>query len=233
MGIKDRLKTGIQKNLNQRYIKRLLGIMSVKPVLYAYGKTFPSASDRYLNIFTIESLKKAYSGSNRPVGYGSLFVPFEMFYALGITPFLPEVMAGFTAGLGLAPPTLKEASSNWYSQDLCTFHRSASGAAELDLFPRPDYIVTSNLACDAAQKSFYIHSVKYDIEKNFYLIDVPYRYSKESIRYLTAQIKNICMDICSKNGKKFDISMFKEAIKLSNELSKLAIEVGSLRKTLV
>ncbi|HEY4662237.1 MAG TPA: 2-hydroxyacyl-CoA dehydratase family protein [Candidatus Humimicrobiaceae bacterium] len=233
MGIKDRLKTGIQKNLNQRYIKRLLGIMSVKPVLYAYGKTFPSASDRYLNIFTIESLKKAYSGSNRPVGYGSLFVPFEMFYALGITPFLPEVMAGFTAGLGLAPQTLKEASSNWYSQDLCTFHRSASGAVELDLFPRPDYIITSNLACDAAQKSFYMHSLKYDIEKNFYLIDVPYRYSEESLRYLTSQIKNICTDICSKTGKKLDISMFEEAIKLSNELRKLAIEVGSLRKTLV
>jgi benzoyl-CoA reductase/2-hydroxyglutaryl-CoA dehydratase subunit BcrC/BadD/HgdB len=233
MGIKDRLKTGIQKNLNQRYIKRLLGIIAVKPVLYAYGKTFPSASDRYLNIFTIESLKKAYSGSNHPIGYGSLFVPYEMFYALGITPFLPEVMAGFTAGLGLAPQTLKEASSNWYSQDLCTFHRSASGAAELDLFPRPDYIITSNLACDAAQKSFYIHSVKYGIEKNFYLIDVPYRYSEESLRYLTSQIKNICMDICSKTGKKLDISMFEESIKFSNELRKWAIEVGNLRKTLV
>ncbi len=232
MGIKDRLKTGIQKNLNQRYIKKLLGIIALKPILYAYGKTFPSTSDKYLNIFTIESLKKAYSDNNRPIGYGSLFLPYEMFYALGITPFLPEVMAGFTAGLGLAPQTLKEASSHWYSQDLCTFHRSASGAADLDLFPRPDYIITSNLACDAAQKSFYIHSVKHNIEKNFYLIDVPYRYSEESIRYLAAQIKNICTDICSKTGKKLDISMFEEAIKLSNELRKWAIKVGSLRKNL-
>ncbi|HEY4695504.1 MAG TPA: 2-hydroxyacyl-CoA dehydratase family protein [Candidatus Hydromicrobium sp.] len=232
MGIKNRLKTGIQKNLNQKYIKRLLGIIATKPVLYAYGSTFPTISDKYLNIFTIESLKKAYSDNSHPVGYGSLFLPYEMFHALGITPFLPEVMAGFTAGLGLAPQTLKEASSNWYSQDLCTFHRSASGASELDVFPRPDFIITTNLACDAAQKSFYIHSVKYDIEKNFYLIDVPYRYSKESIRYLTAQIKNICMDICSKTGKKFDISMFKEVIDLSNEFRKWAIEVSILRKTL-
>jgi benzoyl-CoA reductase/2-hydroxyglutaryl-CoA dehydratase subunit BcrC/BadD/HgdB len=233
MGIKDRLKTGIQKNLNQKYIRRLLGIIATKPALYAYGSTFSSVSDKYLNIFTIESLKKAYSNSSRPIGYGSLFLPYEMFHALGIMPFLPEVMAGFTAGLGLTPQTLKEASSNWYSQDLCTFHRSASGAVELDVFPRPDFILTTNLACDAAQKSFYIHSVKYDIEKNFYLIDVPYHYSKESISYLTGQIKNICMDICSKIGERLDTSRFKEVIGLSNEFRKWAIEVNNLRKTLI
>jgi len=232
MGIKDRLKTGIQKNLNQKYIRRLLGIIATKPVLYAYGSTFPSIADKYLNVFTIESLKNAYSESHRPVGYGSLFLPYEMFHALGITPFLPEVMAGFTAGLGLAPQTLKEASSNWYSQDLCTFHRSASGAVELDAFPRPDFILTTNLACDAAQKSFYIYSVKYNIENNFYLIDVPYYYSNKSILYLTGQIKNICMDLCSKTGVKFDISRFKEVINLSNEFRKWAIKVNNLRKTL-
>ena len=169
MGVKDRLKNDIQRNLNRRYIKRLLGIISVKPLLYAYGNTFPSAADKYLNIFTIGGLKKAYSDNSGPVGYGSLLLPYEMFHAMGITPFLPEVMAGFTAGLGLAPQTLKKASSGWYSQDLCTFHRSASGAVEMDLFPEPDFIVTTNLACDAAQKSFYIDSIKYNIEKNFYM----------------------------------------------------------------
>jgi len=212
MGIKDRLKTGIQKNLNQKYIKRLLGIIAKKPILYTYGSTFSSVSDKYLNIFTIESLRKAYSDNYRPVGYGSLFLPYEMIHALGITPFLPEVMAGFTAGLGLAAQTIKQASLNWYSQDLCTFHRSASGAQELEVFPKPDFILTTNLACDAAQKSFYIYSKKYDIEKNFYLIDVPYRYSQESLFYLTAQIKNIYMDISSKSGRKPDISKLSEAI---------------------
>lgn len=232
MGIKDKLKTGVQRNLNQKYIRRLLDIIAKKPVLFAYGSTFSSLSDKYLNIFTIESLRNAYSDKNHPIGYGSLFLPYEMFHALGITPFLPEVMAGFTAGLGLATQTLKEASSNWYSQDLCTFHRSASGAVELDVFPKPDFVITTNLACDAAQKSFYIHSVKYNIEKNFYLIDVPYEYSKESILYLTGQIKNICMDISSKSGMKLATSKFKEVINLSNEFRKWAIKVNNLRKTL-
>lgn len=232
MGVKDRLKNDIQRNLNRRYIKRLLGIISVKPLLYAYGKTFPSAADKYLNIFTIESLKKAYSDNISPVGYGSLFLPYEMFHAMGITPFLPEVMAGFTASLGLTPQTLKKASSGWYSQDLCTFHRSASGAVEMDLFPEPDFIITTNLACDAAQKSFYIDSIKYNIENNFYMVDVPYYQSKESLLYLTRQIEKICNDICAKMGKKPDMTKFREVISLSNEFRSWAIKVNNLRKAL-
>ena len=232
MGIKNRLKAGIQKNLNQKYIKKLLGIIAKKPILYTYGSTFSSVSNKYLNIFTIESLKDAYSDNSHPVSYGSLFIPYEMLHALGITPFLPEVMAGFTAGLGTAAQTIKQSSSNWYSQDLCTFHRSASGAVELDVFPKPDFILTTNLACDAAQKSFYIYSKKYNIEKNFYLIDVPYECSKESLRYLTGQIKNICMDICLKSGRKLDLSKFAEAINFSNEFRKWAIKVNDIRKTL-
>ena len=233
MSTKDRLKTGVQRNLNQRYIRRLLGIIAKKPILYTYGSTFSSITDKYLNFFTIESLRNAYSDNKRPIGYGSLFLPYEMLHSLGITPFLPEVMAGFTAGLGLADQTLKEASSNWYSQDLCTFHRSASGAVELDLFPKPDFIITTNLACDAAQKSFYIYSKNYNTEKNFYLIDVPYKYSNESISYLASQIKNISMDISFKLDKELDTSKFKEVINLSNEFRKWAIKVNNLRKTLI
>ena len=232
MSIKDRLKTGIQKNLNQKYLRRLLSIISKKPVLYLYGSTFSSVSDKYLNIFTIESMRNAFLGKH-PIGYGSLFLPYEMFYSLGITPLLPEVMAGFTAGLGLADKTLKEASSNWYSQDLCTFHRSASGAVELNLFPKPDFILCTNLACDAAQKSFFIYSKNYNIQNNFYLIDVPYYYTPKSLLYLSKQLKNISIDISSKLGKKIDMDKFRETIKLSNEFRKWAIKVNNIRKTLM
>jgi len=232
MSIKDSVKTSIKRNLSQRYIKRLLGIISAKPLLYAYGSTFQSAADKYLNIFTIESLKKAYSDNNRPVGYGSIFLPYELFHALGITPLLPEVMAGFMAALELAPRTLEEASSNWYPRDLCTFHRSVSGAIELDLLPEPDFIITTNLACDAAQKSFYIDSIKYNIENNFYMIDVPYHFSKRSLSYLTGQIKKVYYDICSKTGAEPDPDRFKEVIKLSNEFRKWAIKVNNLRKVI-
>ena len=231
MGIKENIRTGVQRNLNQKYIKRLLGILAVKPVLYTYGSTFPTLSEKYSNIFTIKSLKNAYSNNKQPVGFGSLFIPYEMFYSLNIKPFLPEVMAGFIAGLGLADQTLKEASAHWYSQDLCTFHRSASGAVALDLFPKPDFIFASNLACDAAQKAFYIYAKNYGIEKNYYLIDVPHESSPQSVKYLAGQFEEISHDIAEKTGRKLDMDKFREVIGLSNEFRKWALKVNGLRKT--
>jgi len=232
MGVREKIKTNIQRNLDQKYIKRLLGIIARKPVLYAYGNTFSSISNKYLNIFSIKSISDTYNGG-KPVGYGSLFLPFELFHATGISPFLPEVMGGFTAGLGIADQTLKKASSNWYSQDLCTFHRSASGAVEMDLFPEPSFIICTNLACDAAQKSFYHYALTYGIEKSYFLLDVPYENSPRSLQHLAGQLKRLAESIAGAAGKKIDMESFARVIELSNEFRKWALKINNIRKKLL
>lgn len=229
--IKDDLKNKIQRNLDRTYITRVLKILGTRPILSTYGSTFASESDKILNIASIKSLKNAYSGKY-PVAYGSLFLPYEMIHALGLAPFLPEVMAGFTGGLGITDKTLKEAASKWYTPDLCTFHRSAAGAVELEIFPEPDFLVCANLACDAAQKTFYIDAVKYNIKDNYYLLEVPYDRDKAGIEYLANQIENICADIAKKTGKKLDMDKFSEAIRLSNQFRHWAIRLNSIRKRL-
>ncbi len=230
--VREKIKTNIQRNLDQKYLKRLLGIIARKPVLYAYGSTFSSISNKYLNIFSIGSIRDTYNGK-KPVGFGSLFLPYELFHATGISPFLPEIIGGFTAGLGIADQTLKKASSSWYSQDLCTFHRSASGAVEMDLFPEPSFIICTNLACDAAQKSFYHYAANYGIEKNYCLIDVPYNNNPRSIEYLAGQLKRLAENIAGAAGKKIDMDKFARTLKLSNEFRKWALKVNNIRKKLL
>lgn len=232
MGVREKIKTNIQRNLDQKYLKRLLGIITKKPVLYAYGSTFSSVSNKYLNIFSIRSIRDTYNGE-KPVGFGSLFLPFELFHATGISPFLPEVMGGFTAGLGIADQTLKKASSNWYSQDLCTFHRSASGAVEMDLFPKPSFIICTNLACDAAQKSFYHYALTYGIEKSYFLLDAPYKNDSRSLQYLAGQIKRLAESIADAAGKKIDMDSFARVIKFSNEFREWALKINNIRKKLL
>ena len=229
MGVKEKIKSNIRRNLNQDYIKRLLGIIARRPVLFAYGRTSPSISYKYLNTFSIKSTQAAYNG-RQPVGFGSLFLPYELFHGIGASPFLPEVMAGFTASLGLADQTLKKAASSWYSQDLCTFHRSASGAVEMDIFPRPSFIISSNLACDAAQKSFYHYGKVYGIEKQYYLLDVPYENNPEAVSYLSGQLREIAENIIESTDLKMDMARFSETIRLSNEFRKWALKVNALRK---
>ena len=230
--IKEEVKNGVQRNLNRKYITRVLNILGTRPILATYGSTFASESDRYLNIVSIKSLKKAYSEKS-PVAYGSLFLPYELFHSLELSPFLPEVMSGFTAGLGITERTLKKASARWYTPDLCTFHRSAAGAVEMDLFPRPDFIIAANLACDAAQKTFYIDAVNFGIRDNFYLVDIPYENSTDNIRYLSKQLKNISVDICKKLGTRPDMDRFKEVIELSNSFRYWALKVNDIRKELL
>jgi len=231
MSFKEKIKKDIKDNLNQQYIKRFLSIAAKRPLLMLFGTTFKSVSDKYLNMYSIEAMGKAYRNTN-PVAYGSLFLPYELFHGLGLVPFLPEVLAGFTAGMGIAEKTLKEANSKWYSPDLCTFHRSASGAVELDLFPRPQFIMVTNLACDAAQKSFYIYAKKYGLEKNFYLVDVPYHYDQDSVSYLSRQLEEISTDICSKLGRSIDTHRLGQAIEYSNQFRHWAIKVNNTRKGL-
>jgi len=231
MGVREKIKSNIRNNLNREYFRRLLGILARKPILYAYGSTFSSIADKYLNIYTIENIRDSYD-KRKPVVFGSLFLPYELFHALDTVPFLPEVMAGFTAGLGLADQTLKKASSSWYSQDLCTFHRSASGAVEMDLFPDPAFIICTNLACDAAQKSFYHYSVTYGIEKNYHLLDVPYDNDPDSIKYLAGQLEKLAQSISNITGKDIDREKMSRTIELSNELREYALKINNIRKEL-
>ncbi|MGM0365417.1 MAG: 2-hydroxyacyl-CoA dehydratase subunit D [Actinomycetota bacterium] len=231
MSFKEKIKKDMKDNLNQQYIKRFLSIAARRPLLMLFGTTFKSASDKLLNMYSIEAMAKAYRNSN-PVAYGSLFLPYELFHGLGLVPFLPEVLAGFTAGMGITDKTLKEANSKWYSPDLCTFHRSASGAVELDLFPRPQFIMVTNLACDAAQKSFYLYAEKFGLEKNFYFIDVPYHYHPDSVSYLSRQLEEASLDICSKLGMDLDTRQLSRAIEYSNQFRHWAIKVNNIREKL-
>ncbi|MCL5071977.1 MAG: 2-hydroxyacyl-CoA dehydratase family protein [Actinobacteria bacterium] len=234
MGIQS-LKTSviknIQNNLDTKSIKKILKLIAVKPVINLYGRSFKSIADRYLNIYSIRYLNEVYSG-NYPVAYGSLFLPYELINGLGLKPFLPEIMGGFTAGLGVSGRTIKTASNKWYSSDLCTFHRSASGACEMDLFPKPSFIFSTNLACDAAGKSFQSFSRKFKIEKNYYLIDVPYDNDRESLHYLSRQLENIFYDVSEKLSKKPDMENLKKAVFYSNEFRKFAVEANDIRKKL-
>lgn len=231
LSIKTRIIKNIQDNLNFRSIKRLLHTISNKPVLALYGSSIKSITDKYLNIYTIRNLNEVYSGKY-PVAFGSLFLPYELIIGLGLKPFLPEIMGGFTAGLGVSGRTIKAASNNWYSNDLCTFHRSAAGACEMDLFPKPSFIVCSNLACDAAGKSFQNFSRKYNIEKNFYFIDVPHDDDGASLSFLSKQLENIFYEVSGKLNKKPDIEKLKKTINCSNDFRKFAIQANNIRKEL-
>ncbi len=229
--IKQNLINNIQNNLDIKSIKKIVKLISNPIVFSLYGLSFKSASDKYLNKYSLSYMKEVYCGKH-PIAYGSLFIPYEILNSLNLKLVLPEVMGGFTAGLGVTSKTLSCAANNWYSADLCTFHRSASGAANMNLFPKPDFIVCSNLACDAACKSFEEMAHKFKIQDRFYLIDIPYDDNETSVKFLAGQIKNIFFEISARLKIKPDIENLKKTIIYSNQLRKHLIKVNKIREKL-
>lgn len=229
--IKNKILDNIQNNLNVKNIKYLLYFIANPIILSLYGLSFKSITDKYLNFYTLQYMKELYSGKY-PIAYGSLFIPYELLNGMGLKPLLPEVMGGFTAGLGISNQTLASAAKNWYQADLCTFHRSATGATILDLFPKPNFIFSTNLACDAACKSFEAMAKKYNLKDNFYFIDVPYNSDKPSIKYLASQLEDIFYSVSAKIKSKPSIENLKKSINYSNEFRKQALKVNTIRKEL-
>jgi len=121
--------------------------------------------------FYLNLLHRAYR-KKQPVVWTNVYTPPELIWALGGTPFMPEIFAAVAASLGLAPFFLKKAEEAWYSSDLCSFHRGALGMMHSRLVPPPDLILVTNQLCDGAIKFLEAASAFYRCP--FYLLHIPY-----------------------------------------------------------
>lgn len=181
-------------------------------------------------VLTGKLFKKAYEKESFIVWRNS-FVPTEIFYALGITPFCAEGNCSMFANSSLSTKPLNIAEDNYYSRDTCSFLRCLIGTAILDCMPTPDYLVATTHYCDGAAKVFYNLSQKYN--KPFYLIDIPYNYDKkEAVDYVAFQLEELVGKIEDYLNIKMDFNKLSECIQFSNEAREYFIKVHELRKNI-
>ncbi|OGO30901.1 MAG: hypothetical protein A2Z29_01470 [Chloroflexi bacterium RBG_16_56_11] len=177
--------------------------------------------------FTAGQLKSAWQGESLVV-WGNAFFPFELLYALDVTPHRPETMAALAAKFGLNREAIACAESDCYSPDVCSFYRCAVGLDMEGLLPRPDIIVATSCLCDGAGKVFHNLSRQYGCD--FFLLDVPYHDTPDARRYLAGQLEELTLTIAKKQGKPFKIDRLIEALALSNEAREYLIKANALRK---
>ncbi|HHV79408.1 MAG TPA: 2-hydroxyacyl-CoA dehydratase [Firmicutes bacterium] len=109
--------------------------------------------------------------SKRPVVWTTAFLPSELSYSLNAIPFMPELAAGVAAVAGISPVALTAAQSQGYSSDLCSFHRCLVGLLGMELLPRPDAVITTNLMCDGGYRV--LENLAAEIGVPHYHIDLP------------------------------------------------------------
>jgi len=178
--------------------------------------------------FLFYQLKKACK-KRKLVVWTNIYTPSELLYALNFIPIYPELISGVLASVGLASYFIETAESKFYSTDLCSFYRVATGLILKDWFPNPDLIISSSQLCDGSTKFFHNMSKYYNCEH--YLIDTPYYDDSDSQRYLAAQLKEIAHKIDKVSGQHLlsdeRINYF---FNLSNRTREYIIKLNELRK---
>jgi benzoyl-CoA reductase/2-hydroxyglutaryl-CoA dehydratase subunit BcrC/BadD/HgdB len=121
---------------------------------------------------------------------------------------------------------METAEENGFSQDICSFIRTAAGAAIEDIFPTPDFLATTSHLCDPSAKFASYAALKY--RRPEFVLDIPYgiyegvyledvRRVNDAVDYLAGQFEDLVRFIEAHTGAGFDLERFKQTIQWSNQ----------------
>jgi len=145
----------------------------------------------------------------------TVFVPFEILYAMGVGGNFIEFVGGMLSGNGMSRPYFETAEAQGFSTDSCSYHRTIIGAAiQKNMFPRPDLLIGASFPCDGGVKALKRVGELYDLD--VFLIHTPYEYTEESVRYLVAQFQAMIRYITDKTGRTLDEDKLRRAIHNNN-----------------
>ena len=143
-------------------------------------------SGRYVAQVTMETIIKALAKPEE-AAMVSIFVPGELLYAAGLTPYSVEAMSCFLAGTKCEQAFLAKTGEQGFPETMCSYHRVFLGAALAGLVPDPKCIMYTNLACDANMMTF--PYLKEKCGTPAFFLDIPYEKSEESVQDVAEQLR--------------------------------------------
>lgn len=158
----------------------------------------------------------------------SMFVPSEILFAMGLRPFSVEIAAALFSKFGQISQGFTEADLADIPTDVCSFHRAAIGLAYTGIYPPPLALAGTTAICDSNLKTIKICESM--TGKKSFIVDVPYDFNDNSIKYVTHQLLNLTKFLEETTGKKMNKGPLAKAIELSNSAREKMLEVNNLRK---
>jgi benzoyl-CoA reductase/2-hydroxyglutaryl-CoA dehydratase subunit BcrC/BadD/HgdB len=156
--------------------------------------------------------------------------PMELLAAFGVAPFDFEIATNIlpTFDPGRSVNIMNRAEEEGYSTDLCSFHRLAVGCYLLGYLPRADLLLTTSYYCDGKSKTNQALAQYYG--KESINLDVPNKKNRESIDYVSSQLKSIVHKLEELTGQKLDEDRLRECIKISNRARRAYSQLAELQK---
>jgi len=172
-----------------------------------------SARGMWLNAWS-RQLLKAYEPGHKIAYVSAYAFPMEILAAFDVVPFDFELASGLMSVMGVAVPSMEAAEHSGYPMEVCAFHRTALGAATVQEFPAPDILVTTSYFCDGKVKTNELLGIRH--RKETLLLQVPATVSKESLRYVEKQLRDIAHRIGEVAGQRLDEDRLRAAVRSSN-----------------
>lgn len=144
----------------------------------------------------------------------SLFLPCEPLQVLGLSPYSCEGFGCFLSGTQAEGAFLRYAESEGLPETFCSYHKIFIGAAEKGLMPKPRFILSTTLACDANLLTFRRLAEYFDVPH--FMVDVPYRTDQSAVDYVAGQLRDMTAFLEKQTGQKLSQSALEETVERSN-----------------
>lgn len=218
MDLVDTYARWIKKNVDDPEMVRKLIILGLKAE-HAYFSLFRDKQVprlfNYLNKIGVEFILNPLIYRDQSA-WVNLFAPTEILHAMDIYPLCIEAFSSFLVGFHCEDVYVDYAQRSGISDTLCSYHKGFIGAALTGLLPKPKFMITSSMLCDANISTFRYLSWYHHIP--MYSIDVPLEYSQQSVNYLEKQLREMVKMLEEATGKKMDEDKLKDVIKRENKI---------------
>jgi len=179
----------------------------------------------------------------KPVAWVASTFPVEILQAMDIMPVWPENYASVCAARQVSVRLCEAAEVEGFSRDLCSYARCVLGSLfdEKDLpeggLPEPDFLVASTCACDTHLKWFEVVSRR--LNRPLFLLDVPFNsggadaehLESRHVKQYVSQLEDLVSFLEKQTGTRLDRKRLRETVALSDQTSRLWLEIQDFRKT--
>ena len=180
-----------------------------------------SPSREYIQSFTA-GLMASMIEAKKPAAVVNIFMPCEIFHALGVPAYVPEALATYISCTACEGAFTQAAEAAGAPPSFCSYHRILMGLAEQGITGKPYLIANTTLACDANQLTFRYLADKYQVPH--VVIDVPYEVSEDSVLYVADQLRDMARTAEEAVGRRLDEGILKEYVARSAKTQKQFVQ---------
>lgn len=192
----------------------------------AFAAQAPLASQRLLARINSDQGRALLEGGAGPL-YSTLFVPGEIFAALGLAPTPYEPIVGLMASAPDVDARLDLGAGARFACEICSYQALFRGLLVEEAIPAPLGLVASTFVCEDVRGM--CEHLAHEYGRPLFVLDVPCTEDDASVRYVAAQLEELAGFAAACSGRSLSADGLRAALRRSNEALALKQEIDELR----